>query len=72
MYNVVYGSIGALMALLAWIYISAIILLFGAQLTSMFHAYGIRSGRPQGALGLWSGFRRVRVRVIPATSHNEP
>ena len=70
-YNVVYGSIGALMALLAWIYISAIILLFGAQLTSMFHAYGIRAGRPQGRLGLWSGFGRVRVRVIPATSHNE-
>ena len=37
LYNAVYGSVGALLALQAWLYISAIILLFGAQLTSMFH-----------------------------------
>ncbi|HBR65373.1 MAG TPA: hypothetical protein DEA18_06200 [Dehalococcoidia bacterium] len=41
LYNAVYGSVGALLALLAWLYISAIILLFGAQLTSMFHKYGV-------------------------------
>jgi membrane protein len=38
-YNIVYGSIGALIALLSWIYISAIILLFGAHLTSAFHTF---------------------------------
>ena len=41
LYNAVYGSVGALLALQAWLYISAIILLFGAQLTSMFHKYGV-------------------------------
>ena len=41
LYNAVYGSLGALLALQAWLYISAIILLFGAQLTSMFHKYGV-------------------------------
>ena len=42
LYNAVYGSVGALLALQAWLYISAIILLFGAQLTSMFHKYGAK------------------------------
>ena len=41
LYNAVYGSVGAFLALQAWLYISAIILLFGAQLTSMFHKYGV-------------------------------
>lgn len=41
-YNAVYGSVGALLALQAWLYVSAIILLFGAQLTSMFHKYGLQ------------------------------
>ena len=70
-YNVVYGSIGALMALLAWIYVSAIILLFGAQITSMFHEYATRAGRPRGSLRFWTGLGRVRVRVVPSRPHNE-
>ena len=70
-YNVVYGSIGALMALLAWIYVSAIILLFGAQITSMFHEYATRAGRPRGTLRFWTGLGRVRVRVVPSRPHNE-
>ena len=70
-YNVVYGSIGALMALLAWIYVSAIILLFGAQITSMFHEYAMRAGRPRGSLRFWTGLGRVRVRVVPSRPHNE-
>ena len=38
-YNVVYGSIGAVMALLTWVYVSAIILLFGALATSRFQKF---------------------------------
>ena len=53
------------MALLAWVYFSALILLFGAQLTSMFHEYGMRAGREQGFKGFWSGFGRVRIRIVP-------
>jgi len=65
LYNIVYGSVGALMALLAWVYFSALILLFGAQVTSMFHQYAMRSGREQGFKGFWSGFGRVRIRIVP-------
>ena len=35
-YNVVYGTLGAVVALLAWIYLSAIVLLFGALVTSRY------------------------------------
>lgn len=38
-YNIVYGTIGAVFALLMWIYISAIILLFCALLVSRYSAY---------------------------------
>ncbi|MBG93946.1 MAG: hypothetical protein CL793_01540 [Chloroflexi bacterium] len=38
-YNVVYGTLGAVVALLAWIYLSAIVLLFGALVTSRYSRY---------------------------------
>ena len=38
-YNIVYGTIGAVFALLMWIYVSAIILLFCALLVSRYSAY---------------------------------
>ena len=34
-YNLIYGPVGALIALLTWIYISAVILLFGAKISSV-------------------------------------
>lgn len=37
-YDLVYGSIGAGIALLSWIYISSLIMLFGAQLTGLLYA----------------------------------
>ncbi|MBV9209188.1 MAG: YihY/virulence factor BrkB family protein, partial [Acidobacteria bacterium] len=32
-----YGSVGAVVAVLTWSYVSSLILLFGAQLTAVFH-----------------------------------
>ena len=63
-YNLLYGSVGAVMALLAWVYISALIILFGAQITSMFHDYGTSSSKNPGILSFWSGFTRVRVKIV--------
>lgn len=36
-YDVIYGSVGAVVAVLTWGYVSSLILLFGAQLTGVFH-----------------------------------
>ena len=63
-YNIVYGSVGALMALLAWVYFSALILLFGAQTTSMFHEYGTSHTRPSGFKNFCTGLSKVRIRIV--------
>lgn len=36
-YDEIYGSVGAVIAVLTWGYVSSIVLLFGAQLTAVFH-----------------------------------
>jgi membrane protein len=36
-YDQIYGSVGAVVAVLSWGYVSSLILLFGAQLTAVFH-----------------------------------
>src|SRR5882762_4817457 len=36
-YDQIYGSVGAVVAVLTWGYVSSLVLLFGAQLTSVFH-----------------------------------
>ncbi|HXG92461.1 MAG TPA: YihY/virulence factor BrkB family protein [Blastocatellia bacterium] len=36
-YDLLYGSIGAGVALLSWVYLSSVILLFGAQFTALLH-----------------------------------
>lgn len=66
-YNVVYGSVGAVMALLTWVYVSAIILLFGALVTSRYADYARRSSEKQGLKLLWIGLSRVRLRVVAST-----
>jgi membrane protein len=67
-YNVVYGSVGAVIALLTWVYLSAIILLFGALLTSRYAAYSASLGARHNNLKiLWSGFSRVRLRIVAPT-----
>lgn len=66
-YNVVYGSVGAIMALLTWVYVSAIILLFGALATSRYAAYAAKVQDAQGFRLLWTGLTRVRLRVVVPT-----
>ena len=63
-YNFVYGSVGAVMALLTWVYVSAIILLFGALLTSRYAGYDARSKEERGLKPLWTGLSLVRLRVV--------
>ena len=65
-YNVVYGSVGAIMALLTWVYVSAIILLLGALVTSRYTTYVQKSSGVQGVRLLWAGLLRVRLRVMAA------
>jgi membrane protein len=36
-YDQIYGSVGAVVAVLTWSYVSSLVLLFGAQLTGVFH-----------------------------------
>src|SRR5205823_5432931 len=36
-YDLLYGSIGAAVALLSWVYMSSVIMLFGAQFTALVH-----------------------------------
>ena len=64
-YNVVYGSVGAVMALLTWVYVSAIILLFGALATSRYQGFSAKVGRDVwGIRLLWTWLTRVRLRVV--------
>ena len=63
-YNVLYGSIGAVLALLTWVYLSATIVLFGALVCSSYCAYVARVGSDRSWRVLWSGFSRVRLRVV--------
>ena len=67
-YNVVYGPLGAMMALLTWVYVSAIILLFGALATSRYAKFADNlGGEVQGLRLLWMGLSRVRLRVVAAS-----
>ena len=68
-YNVVYGSVGAIVALLTWVYVSAIIVLFGALITSRYAAYAssIEERDTYNLRLLWTGFSRVSLRVVEST-----
>ena len=64
-YNVIYGSVGYIMALLTWAYMSAIILLFGALMTASYSQYAASLGKHRhDPMVLWTGFSRVRLRVV--------
>ena len=68
-HNALYGPVGAILALLTWVYISAITLLFGALLCSRYAGYVASYGGVDGIDS--SGLRmilgcgaRVRIRVV--------
>jgi len=53
-YDLLYGSIGAAVALLSWVYLSSVIMLFGAQFTALVHRnhlYEAANKRPHGNTG---------------------
>ncbi len=65
MHNLLYGSVGAVMALLSWVYISAMILLFGALLTSRYaNITGDANDGVGGYKPMWTGLSRVRLKVV--------
>ena len=66
-YNLLYGSIGAVLALLTWVYLSATIVLFGALVSSRYCEYVASVGSDRGWRMLWGGFSRVRLRVVEPT-----
>ena len=67
-YNLLYGSIGGVLALLTWAYLSAIIVLLGALITSRYTSYAASIGEGPGRLRLlWTGFSRVRLRVVESS-----
>ena len=45
-YDQIYGSVGAVVAVLTWGYVSSLVLLFGAQLTGVFHREHMESPLP--------------------------
>ena len=68
-HNAVYGPVGAILALLTWVYISATILLFGALLCSRYSSYttkyeGIDAVSTEGLKLVLSSVTRVRLRNI--------
>ena len=67
-YNLVYGSVGAVLALLTWVYLAAIIVLFGALVASRYAAYASgMASENQSLKVLWTGLSRVRLRVVAST-----
>ena len=53
-YDLLYGSIGAAVALLSWVYLSSVIMLFGAQFTALVHRDHLYEGahkKPRDSTG---------------------
>jgi len=51
-YEQVYGSVGAVVAVLTWGYVSSLVLLFGAQLTGVFHREQMEHPLPAAGLNV--------------------
>lgn len=69
-YNLIYGSVGTILAMLTWVYLSSIILLFGALITSRYATYAASiPGQHRSIKVLWTGFSRVRLREVGRRSY---
>lgn len=60
LYNVVYGPLSALIALLAWVYVSAMILFFGALVTSRYSIH-LSQKVEEGCRQLLTTFKKLRT-----------
>lgn len=64
-YNLIYGSVGTILVMLTWVYLSSIILLFGALITSRYATYAASLPKQHRSVKvLWTGFSRVRLREV--------
>ncbi len=61
-YDQIYGSVGAVVAVLTWGYVSSLILLFGAQLTAVFHyehpAESVQASASEAAAAIIKGWEK--------------
>ncbi|MEW6737649.1 MAG: YihY/virulence factor BrkB family protein [Acidobacteriota bacterium] len=62
-YDLVYGSIGAGVALLSWVYISSLIMLFGAQLSGILYAEDPSHGWDEALLVKSSAKKRTKQKI---------
>ncbi len=62
-YNLVYGSLGAVLALLSWVYVSALIVLVGALITSRYSRY-VESIEHVTFKSVIGGFWRVKLKTV--------
>ena len=69
LYNVVYGSVGAIVALLAWVYISALLLLFGALVTSRYAAH-LSAKAEEASVHVWNGLRTLETEELVETEEH--
>lgn len=70
-YSVIYGSLGTIIALLIWVYVSAVILLFCAKLTAVYSRRRISTPVTR----TWTSRRRVNNRIVThgaARRYNPP
>jgi len=63
-YNLIYGTMGTLIALLVWTYVSANILLFCAKLTSVYSRHRVSTPKHR----TWKGRRKISNRIQTHTS----
>ena len=63
-YNLIYGSVGTIIALLVWVYVSAIILLFCAKLTAVYSRRRLSFFEDVA----WKGRRRISTQIQSFTS----
>lgn len=65
-YNVLYGGVGVTIALMTWVYVSALILLFGALATSWLTRFRREADDGEARVWklMWMGLSRVRLKAV--------
>jgi len=74
-YNKTYGSLGAIVVFMFWIWLSVSVILIGAELDSEMEHQTVREtttggGKPVGARGAYGGYRRRGARLRRAIRSN--
>jgi membrane protein len=69
-YNLVYGPVGALIAILTWVYVSAFILLYGALVTAHYSGHLARKAEEKAAQ-IVASIRKLRAAVATESDDND-